>query len=614
MRRSISSVPPGRSSSSTSRRTWRARRPRRHSKIKAKLELDVVTSAGIKRRTVSVTASADLADVTGRDIYQGYVVDAIMTAQVDFSNGVTLTVGESHGSNREQLQQVQLRTAIRQHLDQELRLKRFADSGEIAPTKALTLIFIDKVDDYWPEDGRLRLSFEEEYEKARKLPKYHELELSPVAEVHGSYFARDRKGAAKDTKGRSEADGEAYELIMRDKQRLLSLDEPLRFIFSHSALREGWDNPNVFTIATLADSHSEVKKRQEIGRGLRLPVMSDGRRCSSREIAVLKVVANESYEEFAAALQTEIEEETGSKFERASVKDGRKRRPVELREQELQAPHFMELWRHISPRTDFHIKYDDERLLSDAARRLRQAPSLDPVVIRTVGARIGIDGKSGVETELVGEQAPVAVETRYPVGDLVGQMADENRISRPAATKILLMSERMNEAAVNPQQFLDQARAAVNGALGNLLSEGIEYRRRLGGEAYDASLFSQRELTTYDDKAVAVEKSVYAEIVYDSGLERRIAEVLDNRRDVAIFLKLPGWFTVDTPVGSYNPDWAYMKRDEDGGSSLCLVRESKRDRDLDHLPEGERLKVLFGTMHFKEIGVDFAVVDDPGQL
>src|SRR5579871_4762858 len=135
----------------------------------------------------------------------------------------------------------------------------------------------------------------------------------PVEQVHNGYFAQSR-GLAKDTSGRTEADDEAYELIMKDKERLMDRNEPLRFIFSHSALREGWDNPNVFQICTLNETKSAMKKRQEIGRGLRLPVDQDGKRVFDESINKLYVMANESYEDFARALQTEYEEDCGVTF------------------------------------------------------------------------------------------------------------------------------------------------------------------------------------------------------------------------------------------------------------------------------------------------------------
>src|SRR5690606_768237 len=142
-----------------------------------------------------------------------------------------------------------------------------------------------------------------------------------VERLHDGYFAQDKKGVLKDSReGRdTQADDEVYNLIMKDKERLLSLDEPLRFIFSHSALREGWDNPNVFQICTLSETRSAVKKRQEIGRGLRLPVDQSGVRVFDESVNRLYVMANESYEDFARALQTEYEEDCGVTFGRVPL-------------------------------------------------------------------------------------------------------------------------------------------------------------------------------------------------------------------------------------------------------------------------------------------------------
>ncbi len=136
----------------------------------------------------------------------------------------------------------------------------------------------------------------------------------PFESLHNGYFAQDKKGVLKDTRGDTQADDEVYNLIMKEKERLLSEDEPLRFIFSHSALREGWDNPNVFQICTLNETRSAMKKRQEIGRGLRLPVDQNGQRVFDESVNKLFVMANESYEDFARALQTEYEEDCGVTF------------------------------------------------------------------------------------------------------------------------------------------------------------------------------------------------------------------------------------------------------------------------------------------------------------
>ena len=164
----------------------------------------------------------------------------------------------------------QIQETVKEHFEKELRIHRTQPDGK--KMKVLSLFFIDKVANYFPEDGKIRQWFVEAYSEVAAKPQYEPLKPPPVEQVHNGYFAVTGKGEAKDTSGKTLADDDAYELIMRDKERLLDREVPLRFIFSHSALREGWDNPNVFQICTLNETKSEVKKRQEIGRGLRLPV------------------------------------------------------------------------------------------------------------------------------------------------------------------------------------------------------------------------------------------------------------------------------------------------------------------------------------------------------
>ncbi|MEG0894039.1 MAG: type III deoxyribonuclease, partial [Oscillospiraceae bacterium] len=155
------------------------------------------------------------------------------------------------------------------------------------------------------------------YQELLNLPKYAELKKqfpADVKAVHNGYFSQDKKGSFKDTKGDTMADYDTYNTIMKEKEWLLSFDCPLRFIWSHSALKEGWDNPNVFQVCTLIEQKSTFTCRQKVGRGLRLCVNQDGERIEDKNINVLHVMANESFAEFAETLQREIESETGIKF------------------------------------------------------------------------------------------------------------------------------------------------------------------------------------------------------------------------------------------------------------------------------------------------------------
>lgn len=288
--------------------------------FKAKVELDVKGKTGVvTRKTATIKPGDDLFLLSGqRDLYEGYTVAGIDCTpgyeHIEFGNTQEVAMGKSIGDVDENIiKKAQIRRTIETHLDKELR---YLDKG----IKVLSLFFIDKVDKYRHEDGTPGIyatMFEECYQELMAKPKYAVLQerfTTDVSKVHNGYFSQDKKGRLKDTKGDTQADDDTYNTIMRDKEWLLSFDCPLRFIFSHSALREGWDNPNVFQVCTLIEQKSVFTCRQKVGRGLRLCVNQDGERIEDKNINVLHVMANESFAEFASTLQKEIEDETGVKF------------------------------------------------------------------------------------------------------------------------------------------------------------------------------------------------------------------------------------------------------------------------------------------------------------
>lgn len=304
--------------------------------IRAQVELDFQNKGKVDRKKAWVKQGQDLFDITKRDQYEGYIVEDIWYEDERWnmsftSNDQIIEQGVVSGSlSDDLLKREQIRMTIEAHLDKEIVLN---PQG----IKVLSLFFIDKVANYREYDsegnrqnGKYARIFEEEYNNLIQKPKYRSLfnEMKDkdvdVSQIHDGYFSVDKQSKASnkkdkferfvDTSGKTAKDDEAFNLIMRDKERLLSFDTPLRFIFSHSALREGWDNPNVFQICTLNETTKEIKKRQEIGRGLRLCVNQEGERVKGFEVNTLTVMANESYEEFAKALQNEIEEDTGIKF------------------------------------------------------------------------------------------------------------------------------------------------------------------------------------------------------------------------------------------------------------------------------------------------------------
>lgn len=286
--------------------------------FKAKLELDVAAANGkVERKTITVKPGADLFMATNkREIYEGYEVvgiDATPGAEaIEFSNGEYIRIGKAIGDVDEMLvKRAQIKRTIEFHLEKELR---YHGKG----IKVLSLFFIDEVANYRTADGGAGVyarMFEECYDELINSPRFAELkDKFPRDGIHDGYFSQDKKGNYKNTKGDSADNFTTYQTIMQKKEWLLSFDCPLRFIWSHSALKEGWDNPNVFQVCTLLDQKSTFTARQKIGRGLRLCVNQDGERVEDKNINLLHVVANESFAEFADNLQKEIETETGVKF------------------------------------------------------------------------------------------------------------------------------------------------------------------------------------------------------------------------------------------------------------------------------------------------------------
>lgn len=301
----------------------------------AKLELEIKQASGIKRVVRKVGRNDNLFEMSGElDQYKGFVVADIdaLKDTISFTNGVVIQAGEATGDvNEMALRRIQIREAIRAHFEKEQMLH---SQG----IKVLSLFFIDEVakyrryDDNREQPGEYAKIFEEEYNNQLQETltlfgdSYDQyLKGIPTAKTHNGYFSIDKKTnrfvdpemkRTGETKGETD-DVDAYDLILKDKERLLSFEEPARFIFSHSALREGWDNPNVFVICTLKHSDNTISRRQEVGRGMRLSVNQSGDRMDDpstvHQINVLTVVASESYKDFVTALQRDISDSLSSR-------------------------------------------------------------------------------------------------------------------------------------------------------------------------------------------------------------------------------------------------------------------------------------------------------------
>jgi type III restriction enzyme len=601
---------------------------RRARSVSAKATIWVNQASGPKKKRVTLKNGDNLYTLsTGREIYKdGFIVNEIDAERglVRFANDVTARIGVPHGALTEAILKLQIEATVRRHFEKAQTLER-------AGIKVLSVFFIDRVSSYriYNEDGSTTLGpfgqwFEEVYEEYRNKSEFSGLYDFDGTAVHNGYFAQDKRAVspygerAMKTKGDAEAG--AFELIMRDKERLLDAAEPLRFIFSHSALREGWDNPNVFQICTLAETSSEMKKRQEIGRGLRLCVNQDGLRVMDRSINRLTVVANETYEDFARQLQNEMEEE-GIEFRKEMVKNEREKIKLYLRKGYEADPNFLDLWQRIRQRTRYRVRYRTTDLVDKAARAVRERmPPIQRPMVALSRAELSIDraGVHGFQTGLRTE----TVEARFVMPDLVAQVQAGTGLARSTVAEILLRADRFADALNNPQMFIDHVAALINGVKRELLAEGVEYLK-VDGYVYEMHRFEDDDLKDYFESGVREVakpyKTVYSHIVIDSGSrpEWRFAEACEDNDDVLFYIKLPRWFVIDTPVGRYNPDWALAYRND---NVLYFVAETKgigTDDDPGHalLRLVERLKVECGKRHFRNFEqVQFKVVQKLEEL
>lgn len=677
--------------------------------ISARIELDINTASGVRRQEHTVSDGDDLEQLTKRPIYADFRVGEINTAkgeefmELRYPSGeIFLKLGQAYGDvDALAVQREMIRRTIREHLDKEKRLRPLG-------IKVLSLFFVDAVEKYRqydadgnPVKGDYARIFEEEYRRAAKLPAYQslfsEIDLNSTAEeVHNGYFSRDKKGRWTDTAennaGNRENAERAYNLIMKEKEKLLSFDTPLKFIFSHSALKEGWDNPNVFQICTLRDIQSERERRQTIGRGLRLCVNQHGERVRGFEVNTLTVIATENYEQFAENLQKEIEAETGIRFGivekhqfaliavvtpngqtspmgleqskvlweylkaaghidakgkvqdslkqalkegslalpaefevqrgqiaevlrkvsgRLEIKNADDRQPVSLRKGSdgkaiYLSDEFKALWDRIKYKTTYRVQFDNAKLITDCINFLQKAPAIAKARLQWRKADIAI-GKAGVQaTEKAGASTVVLDETDLELPDILTELQDRTQLTRRTIISILTGSGRLDDFKRNPQQFIELAAEIINRCKRLALVDGIKYRMLGEQHVYAQELFEKEELTGYlQNMLMDTHKSIYEHVVYDSTTERDFADALEKNDAIKLYAKLPGWFKVPTPLGSYNPDWAVLV-EEDNEQRLYFVVETKSSLFADDLRDKESAKILCGKAHFQALAMESA--------
>lgn len=671
---------------------------------RARLEIALQGASSVGRHEVWAYADDRLTALSGgRTVY-----DNMWIGEIDARDGgsiqlmlpgdvQTLRSGESHGDvDPLAMARAMIARTIKHHLDKERKLR---PQG----IKVLSLFFLNRVADYRLYDdagnalpGPLATIFEEEYLKIASRAEYATLFAeNPLApgSVHGGYFSADKRGrfteptlnAAGELSNASSRDDAArtFDLIMKDKERLLGEAEPLRFLFSHSALREGWDNPNVFQVCVLRAMGGERQRRQSLGRGLRLCVDQTGVRRRDEGLNVLTVVSDETFGAYAEGLQAEMERDLGVKLgfveqdlfagliyqtpegpklisvqesraiyvalravemvdksgrvtdslrtalsagtvplpptlaeaaaklvrerltrlaRKLKVTDANKTGSVQLNLAVLHGHDFQALWDRISTKTTYRMKFDDAVLIATCAKALADMPEPGHARVTFETAELLI-GREGVTAERTTSSVPRRLSAaKLPVPDLLGELQNRTDLPRHVLARMLIDSGRLEEAAVNPAAFVDACATIINAGKRRVLVEGIYYRQL--PERWAQELFAPEEGVSIE-RIIAVAKSPTTHVVWDSNVERNLAEALDQSEAVTVFAKLPRKFTVSTPLGNYNPDWAVARENEDG-QQIYLVAESKGD--LLDLRDGEQAKIKCGVEHFKQLEVNFAKV------
>ncbi len=695
----------------------------------ATIEYDIKTNKKIGKTTRVVTPGYNIYENSGGlDEYKkGYVVSTIdgRDNSITFLNGIKIYSGDVVGTvDEDQLRRIQIRETILSHIERE---KSLFYKG----IKVLSLFFIDEVAKYKQYNeagtsfnGIYADIFEEEYNAilnnmqlqfgSEEYMKY--LNSVKAEKTHQGYFSIDKKrnqfidSKLGDRKERTSDDADAYDLIMKDKERLLDKKEPVRFIFSHSALREGWDNPNVFQICTLKQSNSEIRKRQEVGRGLRLCVNQEGERMDAgflgedvHNINVLTVIANESYDSFATALQKELAEAAADRpsiintelFKNKVIKDingleqvidndlaqviyeglitdgyikkgiltdkyyedknnqnvkiaeevnnykdsiieildsiydsksmqpdNARKNNVELKvdESKLAMPEFKKLWEKINSKSVYVVDFDTDELIKKSINALNKQLHVNKIFIEIVkGGLSDIKSKEDLQNAAAFKKTDSKLYEMKELSngnikyDLIGKIVEQTGLTRIAVVNILKGIEKVvfDQFKINPEDFIIKASNIINEQKATVIIEHITYNKI--NEVFDTSIFTEPTLKgQLGLNAVETNKNLYNYVITDSNIEKDFAKNLDASTEVAVYVKLPSGFFINTPVGKYNPDWA-IAFNEGKIKHIYFVAETKGDMSTLQLKDIEIAKIHCAKEHFNKISGDnivYEVVDN----
>ncbi len=557
----------------------------------------------------------NLADKSDNVSYRDYTIERIWKSlsdgqfRVKFRNGVELLKSE-RGGDYAGLFRVQLQYLIRRHFEK----KRALVPRGIKP---LSLVFIDKVENFMGDKPVIRNLFREEYAKAHREMLGADPTPEQIEDVQGYYFAKTGNGDYTDNETSMAKNKAIYDEILRDKAELLRIGNPREFIFTHSALGVGWDNPNVFNIATLNVAYDESRKRQEIGRGLRICRNQDGVRVydapdvsEGQETNLLTVVPNESYETFATEYQQQIKDAYGDTSKGSPLRKkhkGKDAKNVINRTHLYESDAFNAFWDRLAKKTDYTVAFDEDTLVK------RAAEALDAIAVGEYQAEVSLTRMKSLEGERIeGEYVGSEIETLRPEFarlDLIEELSENTGLAYPTVFRIVSGMTNFSAAVRNPVRFLAAASGAIRGIEVEEMIRTLSYKPT--GESIPLSELLPT-IETYFPVEPTPTRGVYNGVAYESSPERNFARDAETDGEVICFLKLPSSYRIPTPVGKYyEPDFGLVLRrkklktlDE---HEYYFVVETKSTNNIDDkrgLTEVERLKIRCAMKHFEALGIE----------
>jgi type III restriction enzyme len=571
----------------------------------------------------------NLGEKTNNPSYLNYIVERVNKSlktgkwSISFSNGVELLEKQSSGS-LENIWALQLEWLIHRHFTKTLKLSAIG-------IKCLSLIFIDKVANYMGENPIIKNLFIEkykaiyaEYNNGKTPSDQH------IQDLQGYYFAQKASGEYADNEGGVKEQGKIYELILKGKEELLTISNPVQFIFSHSALGVGWDNPNVFNIATLNTAYSEIRKRQEIGRGLRICVNQDGERIYDtertsigEETNLLTVIPNETYETFVTQYQKEIKDTYGNTESGAKLRNNHKGeeqgiRQLKRNKKESVDNAFRKFWKLLSKRTDYTVNFVQANLEQRCIEDISKIRIPD-YLIESASQRITDISKDSIDT-LLGGNSKVLLKAHFTPFDYVKEFSEETSLDYASSCRILLNLLNHDQFVKNPFRFIQEAINITHKVEMEELQRGLVYHvvGELEGEFDD--LFPEiikhnKDKTLLGGIEDTPVRGVYDGFAFDSEVERWFGKSAEYDPDVVCFIKLPSWYKIPIPIGKrhtayYEPDFGLvMKQKSLKTGDECdfyFVIETKGTNDINNrtaLTEHEVYKIECALKHFNAIGL-----------